>query len=115
MPEADSAPILADLVTRYRRMIPPESGQKPKLVDYLLKAPGSRYYSRRTEQSCGHWAKQATCHTFQRSLATHLFEGGDDIRTVKEPLGRNDVKTTMICTQVLNRGPAGVRSPVGGL
>ena len=27
MPEADSAPIFADPVTRYRRMIPPESGK----------------------------------------------------------------------------------------
>ena len=28
--------------------------------------------------------------------------------------GHNDVKTTMIYTHVLNRGPAGVRSPVDG-
>ncbi len=29
--------------------------------------------------------------------------------------GHNDVKTTMIYTHVLNRGPAGVRSPMDGL
>ena len=30
-------------------------------------------------------------------------------------LGHSDVKTAMIYTHVLNRGPAGVRSPVDGL
>jgi integrase len=44
-----------------------------------------------------------------------LLGGGYDIRTVQELLGHGDVKTTMIYPHVLNRGPAGVRSPVDGL
>jgi site-specific recombinase XerD len=59
--------------------------------------------------------KHVGCHTFRHSFATPLLESAYDIRTVQELLGHSDVETTMIYTHVLNRGPAGVRSPVDGL
>lgn len=53
-----------------------------------------------------------TIHSLRHAYATHLFDRGTDIRMIQKLLGHDNIKTTLIYTQVSKRSMLDIQSPI---
>ncbi|RLC99145.1 MAG: integron integrase [Chloroflexi bacterium] len=101
-------------LSRDPRALPSPSGKatgEDLLRRHHLGESGPQRAIRKAAQLAG-IPKPITCITLRHSFAVHLLESGYDVRTVQELVGHKDLRTTMIYTNFVNRGPLGVRSPL---
>ncbi len=86
---------------------------------YLFEGQNQEQYSIRSAQNVFRNAMQKAgihkkigIHGLRHSYATHLLEFGTDISLIQKLLGHNDIKTTLVYTNVSQKSISNVVSPL---
>ncbi|HEX2865739.1 MAG TPA: site-specific tyrosine recombinase XerD [Ignavibacteriales bacterium] len=94
-------------VTEYLKRSRPMLERKMKSMNILfLNSRGTKLSRMGVWKIVDRYTKEAKVlkevhpHTFRHSFATHLLEGGADLRAVQEMLGHADISTTQIYTHI---------------
>lgn len=94
-------------ITEYMKSSRPHLAKKNKSENFLfLNRRGTKLSRMWIWKIFNQYSKEAGIkkeihpHTFRHSFATHLLEGGADLRAVQEMLGHSDISTTQIYTHI---------------
>lgn len=100
---------------KYYRLYEPEiwlfPGQDPQ--KFLTERTVGKVFQNACEKA--NIRKDASVHTLRHSFATHLLEGGTDLRFIQELLGHASSRTTEIYTHVTTKNITKIESPLDKL